>query len=429
MRFPRMVLVFACAGLAVVPCLGQDAKKKDAATEHGWLTVGGELRGRFEAPTALKFDEGKDDAYYLSRARLSFTVRPTRGVEFFAEVQDSRAPGYDKPAPSSVSQSPDLRQAYTTISPGHGWEVRAGRQSFKFGDGRLVGDSNWGNTGRTFDSVKLSYKRKNLRLDWFAASVVAPYDHRFDRSDTGNMFYGLYSTIDWNEGQSHTEPYAFWKSNQKTQVTGGRTGALDIGTWGVRNTGAITKTAAYEVDLALQTGSAAGATVRAWTGYWWVGYQFSSSKRAPRLVTSYTYASGDSDATDRRVNTFDMLYPSSHSKIGLSDRLGMRNIHDWMGGGEWTLTKKWKVSAKYHTYWIASLQDSLYAYSGSALVRNPRASSRRVGEELDFQADWRVRKDLQLGLGYAHLFHGPFLAESGKKSGSTQPYVMLTYAF
>jgi hypothetical protein len=147
------------------------------------------------------------------------------------------------------------------------------------------------------------------------------------------------------------------------------------------------------------------------------------------VVAGYTYASGDSDPLDRRVNTFDMLYPSSHGKTGLSDRLGMRNIHDAMGGGEWTLNKKWKVSARFHAYWIASLRDSLYAYSGSALLRNAQASSRRVGEELDFQADWRIRKELLLGLGYAHLFRGPFLAESGKTSGSTQPYVMLTYAF
>ncbi|MGL1386193.1 alginate export family protein, partial [Vibrio parahaemolyticus] len=75
----------------------------------------------------------------------------------------------------------DVRQVYVEFgAKTSGWNFRAGRQELIYGEERLVGASNWGNVGRSFDAARLSYMTKSARLDWFGGTVVAPIKG-FDR--------------------------------------------------------------------------------------------------------------------------------------------------------------------------------------------------------------------------------------------------------
>ena len=67
---------------------------------------------------------------------------------------------------------------------------RGGRQELVFGDQRLVGHGNWLNTARSFDAVRGVFRHKKLRVDGFAASVVAIEMDDVNRSGFGNYFYG-----------------------------------------------------------------------------------------------------------------------------------------------------------------------------------------------------------------------------------------------
>ncbi|MBM3775480.1 MAG: hypothetical protein FJW37_09995 [Acidobacteria bacterium] len=172
-------------------------------------------------------------------------------------------------------------------------------------------------------------------------------------------------------------------------------------------------------------------TIRAWpaqAGHWVLGFKPSPDPLFPRLIAEYNYASGDSGVPGSPRRTFDQLYPTNPSKYGAAGRIGWRNIHDAMAGGEWKPTKKWKLNLDFHTYWLASRADALYSESGVALVRNPGASNSRVGEEIDFQALYRYNERLQLGFGYAHLFPGPYLRQSTGGSPVSAPYLMWTYS-
>lgn len=390
------------------------------------FTFGMEFRGRLEAFTGQSFQPGNNDLYYLHRLRLTLGIQPLPWSKFVFQTQDSRAPGYPDPAPSTTVNPLDLRQGYVEFgtNPKAGWSLRAGRQEFIFGDERLVGAGNWGNVGRSFDAVRVTYARPGAKLDWFASSVVVTDKDAFDRSDLRNRLYGFYSSFTKLIPGSQIEPYFFWRSDggyrNELKVRGG----LDEITFGIRGVGKLPGRLDYGIETAGQSGRAAGAPITAWAGHFLGGYSLGGTDRAPRLVAQFNCASGDSDPRDGRVNTFDQLYPTNHFFYGIDDRMGWRNMREAVGGVQWKPLAKWRFGVDYHAFWLATVQDALYLDNGSASVRNPNATSRRVGDELDVTANYQPSEHFSLVLGYGHLFPGKFLRQSDRRSGVTSPYVM-----
>lgn len=383
-----------------------------------------------EAPTGLSFLEDNNDAYLMTRLRLKTLVAARPWLKFLGEWQDVQAPGYNRPIPGGTANRLDLRQAYAEIGATEGadWGLRMGRQALRFGKGRLVWDPDWGNFGQTFDAVQFSLAARGNRLDAFAGSVLVPRDKVFDRSDTGNMFYGLYGSLDPWGGALRLEPYLFLKSNARARGELGNIGALDLYTTGVRALGALAGAGDWEVEMAFQSGRLAGRPVRGFGGVWIAGWQTGERAWQPRVAAGYTYASGDSDPRDGRGETFDTLYPAVHLRNGATNRIGWANIHDVLVQADWKLPWKLKLAAGGHDFRLATLQDALYFCSGAPLVRNPRASSHHVGVELFGTADYQLSRTLSMGIGYAHLFRGAFLRES-QRGSVTQPYIFLTYRF
>lgn len=147
-----------------------------------------------------------------------------------------------------------------------------------------------------------------------------------------------------------------------------------------------------------------------------------------RLTATYTYGTGDPNPKDGHRQTFDTLYPSTHLRNGATDRLGWANLHDLLGQAEWRLGRRARFSTGAHDFHLATLQDALYSKSGSAIVRNPLATSRHIGFEYFGLLDWQIQTTWSAGLGYAHLFAGRFLKDC-HRSGATQPFLYLTYRF
>ena len=394
-----------------------------------WLTLGGEIRGRMEGASNIRFNPDNDDYYYLHRIRLNIGVRVTPWLRVFVQGQDAHAPGYDKPVPSSVANTGDLRQGYFEL--GHldkpGWGLRAGRQEFIFGDERLVGAANWGNVGRTFDAVRLTWQRPGTRLDWFTSSVVAPVQNRFDRPHFNNKLHGFYSSFDRLVPRAVWQGYLFVKTVSHAASEAGAWGNSRLYTMGVRGKGALPHRMDYMLEVAGQTGQVSGDTARAWAGHAQLGCTVSKAKSAPRLIAEYDHATGDRNPRDGHRGTFDQLYPTNHFRYGIADQIGWRNMHDATGGVEWKFHPKWRLNVDVHSFWLASRADSLYAAGGAAVVRNPKATSSHVGNELDANLVYRHSEKLSFVGGIGHLFAGGFLRQSTPGSGLTAPYVMWTW--
>jgi hypothetical protein len=424
----RCILVLAV--LAQVLCAGDSS-----VFLPGWLKLGGEIRGRGEGYSSQNDVPGNDDVYYLQRLRFNMTIEARPWLRFFGETQDARPVGYTaKTVTSSVKDTLDWRQGYVEIGADKegGWVLRVGRQDLTFGDQRLVGAGDWGNVGRVFDAVKVSHQSHGARFDLFASSVVANTLGETDKSHRNVKLYGLYTAFSQWLPNAVVEPYVLWKSNSLVRDEAGLIGDQDLITLGVRAAGQLTSRTEYKWETAFQTGTLAHDSVRAWAGAWSVLHAPWQNERAPRLGVGYNYASGDSGLKDGRHGGFDELYSANYPKNGAVDRFCWQNIHQLTGIFDWKIRKPFTLRIEGHDFWLASIADALYTSSGgtgTVWMFNPNATSRHLGEEIDFRGVYKINRQLTLQFGLAHLFRGDYMTQCGKTGGVTTPYLMWKYKF
>jgi hypothetical protein len=394
-----------------------------------WVRLGVEHRGRLEGFTGAGFASDKEDLYWLNRFRVTARFVPRPWFTAAIQAQDARVEGKN----GAITGAPfrdqiDLRQAYADVgafekSP---FAVRAGRQEMVFGDQRLIGHANWLNTARSFDGARAVFRRKKLRVDGFAVSVVTPLIDKFNRSGGGNYLYG--ADAQWTGVPKATlEPYEFVRRANTLKTEAGVLGQLTSYTTGVRLAGKFTPLLDYNGEAALQRGSLGTDTISAWAGHWLMGRTIPAGKKSYRVVGEYNFASGDGTPGDGIRGTFDQLYPTAHDKYGLADQVGWKNIHDLRAGLEFKPRATLAMSGGYHSFWLANSHDALYSAAGAVLGRiSGGAPSRHIGQELDVQATYTPSARVSVTGGYAHLFTGAFLKAATPGKAYNFPYVMVT---
>jgi hypothetical protein len=395
-----------------------------------WLRVRGEFRERLEGFSNSGFVDERDDAYFLSRVRLTANATG-RGMAATVQVQDARVGDKSVGPTGAPFTSPfDLRQAFVDVGSANATvALRAGRQEIAFGDQRLVGHAGWVNAARTFDAARVTIRTAPAQVDVFAASVVRTLPDEFDKSGNGNRFAGAYVSSGRIVPLGTAEPYVFYRRDVNQRAETGSFGSLEQVTTGTRLVGRLPGRLDYNVEMDLQRGSLGPDSVQAWAGHWQLRESLAGAG-APHITAEYNFASGDADPADGIRGTFDQLYPTAHDKYGLADQVGWRNIHDVRIGVDVTPFKATPITVNYHSYWLAEKGDALYAASGAPLARViTGAASARVGHEIDVQVSRPLFPQLALTAGYAHLFAGPFLEEATPGASYSGPFAMVTYVF
>ncbi|MFN7939567.1 MAG: alginate export family protein [Bryobacteraceae bacterium] len=394
-----------------------------------WWKLGVEVRGRAESVSGLNGVADTRDTYYLHRLRLNsvITVRPW--LKFTSQMQDSRTAGYDRhPVPFNMRDPVDLRQAYADIGiqGEQRWALRVGRQPLVFGDMRLVSTSNWSNVGPNYDGVRLTHNASGVRLDFFSTLVVMPGEI-FDKPRADRKLSGFYGTFDAKKWHATVETYTFWKSNLRAVDEGFHAGHMDVYTTGIRKVGKLPAGFDYNVEVAMQRGHISGDGLRAWFGHWEAGKRLLGAQRGPRLWLEHNYASGDRHSGDGRRQAFEQLYPTPWNVVGRAVDFASRNLQEPLAGMEWQIARRWKLRSTMRGFWLVNGNDALYTLTGAVYARKPGAASTHVGEEAGGWAMYQVSNHLQLWVGYAHLFAGPFLKEAGRGSSVNYPFAVWTY--
>ena len=396
-----------------------------------WLRVRGEFRERFEGFQNLGFTEGRDDGYALSRVRLNVTVTPSKHLSFQANVHDARVAGKTVGPTTAPFRGPfDLRTGFADIGSATApVAARIGRQELAFGEQRLIGHLAWVNTGRSFDAARGILRHKAFQVDVFAASLVRSLPDGFDKSGNGNLLTGAYASTAKLLPKATVEPYVFFRRDENLRSELGPFGSIEQTTIGARTVGRLPAGLDYGIEMAMQRGSLADDSISAWAGHWQLRESL-PGKGAIKLTSEYNFATGDENGTDGTRATFDQLYPTGHDKLGLGDQVGWRNVHHLREGFEFSPIKATPIAVNYHSWWLAEKTDGLYAASGAriAFVAGGAASS-HVGQEIDVQVTRALTPQLQLAVGYAHMFTGKFLEQATPGASYSQPYAMLTYVF
>ncbi|HSJ01137.1 MAG TPA: alginate export family protein, partial [Verrucomicrobium sp.] len=384
-------------------------------------------------------DSLTDDSWLLQRARVGIKVSPTDYLSFYVQGQSSLELDSDRPNEPGVmgaegDDAIDLRQAYVKIGP-KDFNVTIGRQILSYGDERMIGSFDWNNLGRTFDAVKLHYGTKDWNVEAFASSVVVPDSDEFnlsdlfDGNDTGRnqIFSGVYlSTAALCPLGSTTDFYVLHLHEEYL------VGDTNFFTLGTRVKADVTKTGGwdYETEMAVQFGEVKDKDLSAFAGHWGAGYVWTKSAWKPRLFAEYNFATGDSNAADGEVETFQNLFPTNHKFYGYMDFFSWQNLHNPAVSFSVQPTKTVKMQLDYHAFFLADTNDAWYRANGVTAVRPVKSSaSKFVGTELDFTTTWKATKNVSFLAGYSHFFSGDYAKATGASDDADFVYVQATFDF
>lgn len=325
------------------------------------ISISGQLRLRSELDDkGLTQDEST--LAHLLRTRLRVTARPMQGVALVAEIQDSRHFGSGDPdaargTTDASADALDMRQAFVQIDtllhlP---VDLRVGRQEMLFNNERLIGSSNWNNTGRSFDAARGTLKAGDLIIDLFGSRLAAP-----SPSPTASQnLYGLWGTYRPSR-MLRTELYGLLDNNTTEITRGADSGQSLLSRY---TAGLYVKGSVDLIDVEIegigQTGrigtsdSAPRRDVRAFLASTIIGVTLIEESNT-RLQGLITLLSGDGSSGDTVNETFNTLFGTNHKFYGVMDFFpilsGNLGLVDMSGGIATTPIKGLRIALDGHRF-------------------------------------------------------------------------------
>ncbi len=409
---------------------------KNIRIDDDWrLSVGGEFRFRLESHTnfGLGANARTQDTFQQYRYMLHADFRYRDSFRVFLQGASVHDEDRDlRPRPIDENRLA-LQQLFFDIKPfgdDTPLTVRIGRQDLQYGAQRFVSPLEWASTRRRFDAAKAFWKADNWQLDFFYAKPVPVLRTKFDDYDEEFDFYGLYYT--YKGIPRHGIDVFFFGIDDTRNRTNpnGNSGDVTRFTLGGRFYG---KTGGFDYDamLAGQWGSWGSDNIEAWAWTLDGGYTFEEIGWKPRIGIGFDWASGDRDAFDGSVETFDQLFPLGHAYLGYMDFFGRQNIQALnLNFTAWPVPGKVKFRAAHHTFWLESRDDAIYNVAGAPGRRDPTGSSgRELGHELDLTLLWKVDVHSSMLFGYSHFFESDVIQNTGPSDDADFFYVQYRLKF
>lgn len=461
---------YTVLGLMVWTCLlaPAAAQEKDASSKkQATLTFGMNMRFRYEYQNNFnqKFygdNPGRgsaSDGFLLGRFRAGLDWRPTKNIH--VSLWGQHADAWDCALPDSAFYHGDFR---TTNHPNRDhWELynafiefadlfdtglslKAGRQTIFYGDCRIFGPGEWGNTGRwIWDAVRLSWAFDRGFVDAYYGRTMVHEVRGFSLNHRhGYDSFGMYSHLDLLRGpvKLFIEPTAFTKRDTHRHYTGEKKGFYRLAD-GTRVT--------YKREDDVDSWYAGGRVVASWQG-WELGgtflqqqgrfarddvdaygyhvfaaYAFQAPWK-PRLAVEYSYASGDGNPADGDRETFDGAFGAKDKMYGRMNLFQWANLKDLEANVQVRPFSWLHVKAEVHRFQLAERRDGWYL--NKKLYRDPTGrSGDDVGKEFDVVATFKLPRGHKVMAGYGHFWPGEFAEKTASHKQANWFFLQWEYAF
>jgi hypothetical protein len=405
--------------------------KNRRISDEIYLSVGGDLRWRYEFVNNPRYGEARQDRWGAVLQRYSAFADVRFGQHWlgFAQLSTSRAQGRAAgPSPVDANRLDATNLFVDWHTPADGATqlgVRAGIQELLFGSGRAIDPREGPNVRLSFDAVRVYATVGGWRIDGFTATPREARPGSFDdrRSPTQSL-RGLYTTHEqsgngWDVYLFHYEDkaarYPQGNGHERRWTLGtrafGRRGLWD-----------------WNWEMAVQGGHFDQATIRAWSIATETGYNFDDRRGSPRLSLSAAVASGDRDRHDDRLGTLNPMYPRGNY-FGDEATLGPRNFFNIQPTLLLRPVSTLQISARIDLFWRHSAEDGVYAPNGM-LMRGPGDSdARHVATIASLFVQWTPAPRWSTSLVHAQSRAGRFLRDTGAHDHLSHTAVTLQYRF
>jgi hypothetical protein len=405
-----------------------DLLRKEFSAASAW-DIGMQFRFRSEAKDAGSFPNrdfalnlDHSNSYFLFRTKAHLGWIPSKWIAFYIEGRDAHDVSDSRTVPENDLF--DLYQAYVRIGDPKKFPLvlKAGRQELIYGDQRYIGNSDWINYGRSFDSIKLHFQSDDSWIDAFVGRPVLTNDGRFDNANHYDWFSGLYGSTPLILSWQDTDVFVLARNVGLRSASVGGCGPRDIYTVGTRWKSLPDRLRSWDYRFEavgqfgsiVQNGKRLDHRAQALNAS--AGYTWKNVFGAPRLAAGYDFGSGDGNPGDNRNGTFELLFGTNHRFYGNMDLLGLRNMHIPRIEGSFKPVKNVTLSAELLGFWLANTADFLYPESGTGRNQNGYGQhtgySSHAGREFDLLMDWKIAAWTQMRLGYGHFFIGEYIRQS-----------------
>jgi hypothetical protein len=383
-----------------------------------------------DSPTATG---SLNDRILFQRVIAGFIWRPRTNLAISAHVQDSRAFGWSlresrypelfrvggkQPPEPFYTMNPqeaffeihDLYVEYRNL-PGT-LDVTLGRQKISYGDNRIFGPGEWGNTGRwTWDAVKLSYGRGNHFMDLFAGGTKTHDPRKTSLPFTDMEFRGggMYGHFHWG-GMVAIEPFYAFKMQGTADYI--RTRQIRRHWTGFRLVSDQSRRVLLDATLVKQFGREEESSINALGAVAKLGCRFTGIPGEPVLSFRSTYASGGTDP-DGTIRTLDPVFGANDRYYGRMNIVRWSNINAHEVILEWMPLKGFSMEITHNWFRIPEPSDLLLP--GNLTLQE---GSRHLGNELNAFLQYRATDRLHWTLAVGRFRPVKALLIDGGQAGN-----------
>ena len=437
------VCCFYCLGFSMVQA---DDKK---------LTFGANIRFRYEFQDNFnqKYygDNPKkgssDDGFLLGRFRAGFDYKPSKKVHLAIWMQDSEV--WDIALSDSAFYKGNFGMEHNPNKDR--WELwdtylevkelfnlpltfKGGRQRIFYGNKRIFGPGEWGNSGRwIWDATKLSYKFKGGFVDAYYGRTQLHEPGEFSLNHRhGFESAGFYSHFELPEKFFNLvlEPFFMTKEDSHNRYKSEDKKMEDLDSYylGFRSCRKNIKGFDYDLTFITQRGDFSHDDIEAYGGHLLLAYNFKKIRIKPRISMEYSYASGDSNPTDGDHETFDGAFGARDKMYGRINLFHWKNIEDAQINIEIKPKKWFYLKAEFHKFWLAEDKDAWYL-NAKEYRDKTGSSGDEVGRELDILARFDLPNNNQIQLGYGHFWPDEFAEKKASHKQANWVFFQWMYEF
>lgn len=263
--------------------------------------------------------------------------------------------------------------------------IKAGRQKINFGDKRIFGPGEWGNTGNwTWDAIKFSYSKNKNFISLFMGGTKIHDPKKISIPFTNTEFWGggIYAHYYLNDIINIEPFYAY-----KTAGSADYINTLNFHRhWtGLRLFQPDYHSFVYDFTIVKEFGHENNRQIDAYAYIAQIGYQFKSVFSKPKLSLRRSYASGGTK--ENKIKTFDPIYGSRDSYYGRMNIVNWSNISDNEIVLEIFPLKKMSIEISYNNFQIPS-PDNVTLLKTIQL----KSGEHYLGDELDIFISYKKFK-------------------------------------
>ncbi|ONF97297.1 alginate export family protein [Sphingomonas jeddahensis] len=379
------------------------------------VTIGAEARARYE-----RFDNNlwgqppaPDDGYLWLRFMPLADVH-AGPVRAFVQGIAGYALGVGAGAGPADETGIDLLQGFADLRLPIGVDsavtLRGGRELIALGSERLVGLRYGPNIPQPFDGARLMIEHGGARIEAMHLRPVEVRAGEFDdRTSSTRRLDGIYATVPlatrasanlyWLGYRSDLARFAGTIARERRDTYGVRL----FGNWGQLG---------WNWEAMLQRGRYGDDTIRAWSIATETSYAFPQVSLAPRIRLRANIASGDRDARDDRLGTFNALFPKG-KYFGELSPIGPRNIMNLHPSVDMDLGRGLTAELAAVAYWRASRGDGVYDVPGQLIRAAGNSDARHIGNQVELLVGWQASTVLSFSLSASLFTAGDFLRNTG----------------